>query len=150
MRELAVNLDYLRISVKNLLLSGTMRLPWFLLPRHWRSSLFRYHSGESTKITCALLIAKAFMSIRYPILPLVHEQENGNYELIRRNTKLFTPHDFDYSPYFSVIKCQVVEFSGSIPYTTIPWNKEWISHDGEGISKANNKTKRSKKMREYH
>ncbi|PIQ43192.1 MAG: hypothetical protein COV52_01620 [Gammaproteobacteria bacterium CG11_big_fil_rev_8_21_14_0_20_46_22] len=109
--------------------------PWFLLPRRWRSSLFRYQAGDSAKITCSLLIAEAFMSIRYPILPVVRERSNHEgYEFIRRNPRLFTPRDFDYSPYFSVIKCPVVEFCKTTPYTTIPWNEDWISHDGEGIT----------------
>lgn len=125
-------------------------VPWFLLPRRWRSSLFAYHAGASTKMTCSLLIAEAFMSIHYPILPLVRKDAKGNYEFIRRNVRLFTPRDFDYSPYFDVIKCPVVDFSETTPYTSIPWNDNLISHDRAGItqitpdnpqgSKSNDKT----------
>jgi len=112
-------------------------VPWFLLPRRWRSSLFTYHAGTTTKMTCSLLIAEAFMSIQYPILPLVRKDTNGNYEFIRRNVRLFSPRDFDYSPYFDVIKCPVVEFSNATPYTSIPWNDNLISHDNVGVTNAN-------------
>jgi len=111
-------------------------LPWFLLPRRWRSSLFSYKTGANTKISCSLLIAEAFMSIRYPILPLVRQCAGGGYEFIRRNVRLFTPGDFDYSPYFDVIKCPVVDFSDAAPHTTIPWNDDWVSHDNEGVEEV--------------
>lgn len=111
-------------------------VPWFLLPRRWRSSLFAYRAGTTTKMTCSLLIAEAFMSIKYPILPLVRKDATGNYEFIRRNVRLFTPRDFDYSPYFDVIKCPVVDFSETTPYTSIPWNDNLMSHDRAGIAQV--------------
>ncbi len=107
--------------------------PWFLLPRRWRSSLFSYQAGESTKLTCSLLVAEAFMSIHYPILPLVRKNGIKGYEFIRRNSRLFTPRDFDYSPYFDIIKYPIIEFSDKTPYTTVPWNDELMSNDKDGI-----------------
>ncbi|HBK3262460.1 TPA: hypothetical protein KKW63_002813 [Legionella pneumophila] len=109
-------------------------VPWSILPRRWRSSLFAYHAGSSTKLTCSLLVAEAFMSIRFPILPLVQSHAIKGYEFIRRNPKLFTPKDFDYSPYFQILKYPIVEFSDDIPYTTASWNEEeLVSNDEEGL-----------------
>ncbi|HAT1821719.1 TPA: YiiX/YebB-like N1pC/P60 family cysteine hydrolase [Legionella pneumophila] len=109
-------------------------LPWSILPRRWRSSLFAYHVGTSTKLTCSLLLAEAFMSIRFPILPLVRSHAIKGYEFIQRNPKLFTPKDFDYSPYFQILKYPIVEFSDDIPYTTASWNEEeLVSNDEEGL-----------------
>lgn len=109
-------------------------LPWSILPRRWRSSLFAYHAGTSTKLTCSLLVAEAFMSIRFPILPLVRSHAIKGYEFIQRNPKLFAPKDFDYSPYFQILKYPIVEFSDDIPYTTASWNEEeLLSNDEEGL-----------------
>lgn len=109
-------------------------LPWSILPRRWRSSLFAYHAGTSTKLTCSLLVAEAFISIRFPILPLVRSHAIKGYEFIQRNPKLFTPKDFDYSPYFQILKYPIVEFSDDIPYTTASWNEEeLVSNDEEGL-----------------
>lgn len=99
-------------------------LPWAILPRRWRSSLFAYHAGTSTKLSCSLLIAEAFMSIRFPVMPLVRSHAIKGFEFIRRNPKLFTPRDFDYSPYFQILKYPIVEFSEDIPYTTASWNED--------------------------
>lgn len=118
--------------------------PWFLLPGRWRSSLFSYQAGEYTKLTCSLLIAEAFMSISYPILPFVRKDSIRGYEFIRRNVRLFTPKDFDYSPYFDIIKYPIIELSDDVPYTTIPWNEELMSNDTEGIvTKKVNETERN-------
>jgi len=109
-------------------------LPWSLFPRRWRSSLFAYHAGVSTKLTCSLLVAEAFMSIHFPILPLVRSHTIKGFEFIRRNPKLFTPKDFDYSPYFQIIKYPVVEFSDDIPYTTVSWSDDdLVSNDQNEI-----------------
>lgn len=113
--------------------------PWFLLPGRWRSSLFSYQAGEYTKLTCSLLIAEAFMSISYPILPFVRKDPTKGYEFIRCNVRLFTPKDFDFSPYFDIIKYPIIELSDKVPYTAIRWNDELISNDEEGIITKKNK-----------
>lgn len=85
--------------------------PWWFLPRRWRSSLFQRHIGDSTRTVCSSMIAESFAVIDFPILPLVEREENGAYTLYRRNPKLFTPSDFDYSPYFDIIKYPFVDIS---------------------------------------
>ncbi|MES1924037.1 YiiX/YebB-like N1pC/P60 family cysteine hydrolase [Salinisphaera sp. T31B1] len=78
--------------------------PYGLLPRHWRSSLFEAGHGEMTRAICSTLIARAFASVRYPILPTIHRSDNGEMVFRRRNARLITPKDFDHSPYFEIVK----------------------------------------------
>lgn len=108
-------------------------VPWSILPRRWRSTLFEYHVGQATKTVCSSMIAEAYASIDFPILPVVKQHEESGIELFIRNPKLFTPSDFDYSPYFDIIKYPFIAFADS-PYRHLPWNRQGlISHDGESI-----------------
>lgn len=109
-------------------------LPWSILPRHLRSQLFELHIGESTKTVCSSMIAEAFTNVEFPILPLVKQNAEQGIELIIRNPKLYTPKDFDYSPYFDIIKYPFVEFAHYPMYRQLPWNREGlVSHDRAGI-----------------
>ena len=78
--------------------------PYGLLPRRWRSSLFEVGHGELARTICSTLIARAFASVQYPILPTLHRAPEGGVVFHRRNTRLITPRDFDHSPYFEIIK----------------------------------------------
>jgi hypothetical protein len=99
--------------------------PWLIMPRKWRSSLFTSHAGKTTKTVCSTMIAEAFASIQYPILPLVRRSENHEVKIYRRNPKLCTPSDFDYSPYFDIIKYPFMNFAQSQPhYRLLPWDKD--------------------------
>jgi hypothetical protein len=64
-------------------------------------------SGDPTKAICSTLIAQAFEEVRYPILPkieLVESRETRRELLHIRHHSLYTPRDFDISPYFEVVK----------------------------------------------
>jgi hypothetical protein len=109
-------------------------LPWTILPKRYRSKLFEHRAGENTKTVCSSMIAEAFASVEFPILPLVKKTAEQGIELIARNPKLCTPRDFDYSPYFDIIKYPFVEFA-DYAYRDLPWNREGlISHDAMGIT----------------
>ena len=65
-------------------------------------------SGDPTRAICSTLIAQAYESVRYPILPLylpLHKGEparDAHEELLHiRHYSLFAPRDFDISPYFA-------------------------------------------------
>jgi hypothetical protein len=73
-------------------------------------------SGAPTRAICSTLIAQAFQAVRYPILPRVERPSDkdrgklppGVREVLHiRHYSLFTPRDFDLSPYFRVIKPEV-------------------------------------------
>jgi hypothetical protein len=63
---------------------------------------------------CSSLIAQAFQSIRYPILPDLSDSDAagsdsfGRKEIFHiRHHSLFTPRDFDLSPYFEIVKPRI-------------------------------------------
>lgn len=87
-------------------------LPTPPVPLLVRRKLLGLGSGDPTRAICSTLIAQAFQSIRYPILPIskTRTAANGDGEtteeevFLIRHHSLFTPRDFDVSPYFEVIK----------------------------------------------
>jgi len=79
------------------------------VPVRWRRRLLAVGSGDPTRAICSSLIAQAFQSIHYPILPDVTTAgKSGAFaqkEIYHiRHHSLFTPRDFDLSPFFNVIK----------------------------------------------
>lgn len=82
------------------------------VPASWRRRMIALGSGEPTKAICSTLIARTFQSIRYPILPEITREFSNDPDcegcvrdiLHIRHHSLFTPRDFDVSPYFEVIK----------------------------------------------
>jgi len=95
--------------------------PWFIMPRRWRSSLFSAHPGKSTQTVCSTMIAEAFGHIPFPVLPLVKRIREGKVQLFMRNPKLCTPSDFDYSPYFDIIKYPFLDFHHHADQRLLPW-----------------------------
>lgn len=104
------------------------------IPRSFASSLFKDGGGGVEKEICSVMIAKAFGSIDFPILPLVRKDDQEQFELIHRNSKLFAPSDFDYSPYFDIIKYPIFQTVSHPFYRDLPWRKDLKSNDEEGIS----------------
>lgn len=106
-------------------------LPYSLIPRRWRSSLFRYHAGDSTKTICSSMLAEAFISVNYPVLPVIEHTDQG-LRFYKRNTKLFVPKDFDYSPYFDIIKYPFIGLDEVAAYRSLPWDEEGYVCNQEG------------------
>jgi hypothetical protein len=88
-------------------------LPTPPVPTRWRRRMIALGSGAPTRSICSSLIANAFQHVRYPILPKVERvvaERRGLTRLQRqeilhiRHHSLYTPADFDLSPYFEVIK----------------------------------------------
>ena len=85
--------------------------PYPPVPVFLRRRMLAIGSGDPTRAICSTLIAEAFESIRYPILP--ESVDGASYGIapfvekesdhIRRHG-LYTPRDFDISPFFAVIK----------------------------------------------
>ncbi len=105
--------------------------PYALLPRRWRSSLFEHNAGTPTHTVCSTMMAEAFASVHYPILPVLHRNEVGQLIMYKRNTQLITPKDFDYSPYFDVIKYPILDFDELAIYQRMPWGKDGIELNDE-------------------
>jgi hypothetical protein len=122
-----------KYDVRHFIDLGRFILSGHILPRRWKSSLFQQTDpSEATKDICSAMIASAFTSINFPILPLIREDKDKKIEMIHRNPKLFTPADFDYSPYFAVIKFPFYPLAGQGPYRHLPWQTGLLSED-EGI-----------------
>lgn len=105
-------------------------LPWYLLPRRWASSLFVRSPGRPEKTVCSTMIAECFGHINFPILPLVKHTDQGEPQLFRHNPKLCTPSDFDYSPYFEIIKYPFMDFYHE-EYQLLPWTGTGILTEEE-------------------
>jgi hypothetical protein len=83
------------------------------VPVRWRRRMLQFGSGDPTRAICSSLIAQAFQSIRYPILPEITlapgraraASDYSRAEILHiRHHSLFTPRDFDLSPYFEIVK----------------------------------------------
>ena len=86
-------------------------LPTPPVPSRFRRRLIALASGDPTRAICSTLIAQAFNLVRYPILPLYSHPlpatlgHAAQAELLHiRSYKLYTPRDFDISPYFAIVK----------------------------------------------
>ncbi len=103
--------------------------PWAILPRRWRSSLFAHNAGEATRTVCSTLLTEAFSSINFPVMPVIQASRDGAIRLYRRNSRLSVPRDFDYSPYFDIIKYPFVAFDEGGLYRKLPWDHGTIYND---------------------
>jgi hypothetical protein len=122
-----------KYSNRHILDLARFLLPWGLFPRKWRSSLFSHNALQPTEDICSSMIADAFYSIQFPILPLVQVDSESNLELIQRNPRLFTPSDFDYSPYFNVIKYPIFKLGKRLKPQDLPW-KKGVQGDDIGVN----------------
>ena len=113
-------------NVRQILDLARFFFPYGILPKRWRSSLFEHNAGAPTHTVCSSMLAEAFASVHFPILPVLHRDEDGNLRMYKRNTKLITPKDFDYSPYFDVIKYPILDFDELAIYRKMPWGKDGI------------------------
>jgi hypothetical protein len=109
-------------------------LPWGVLPRRWRSSLFEGGAGDTTRSICSALIAEAFASVDYPILPFVERRKDGSLRFFRRNPRLFTPRDFDYSPYFHILKYPFLGLDHPGLYRRLAWSTPTVFYSDAGRS----------------
>jgi len=104
-----------RYDMKNIWDLARYLFPHPPVPKRFRRRLLAFGSGDPTRAICSSLIAEAYHSVRYPILPdlrtLVSTQggkEDAREVLHIRHHSLFTPRDFDVSPYFQIIKPTLV------------------------------------------
>jgi hypothetical protein len=96
--------------------------PYALLPRRWRSSLFEAMHGDITRAVCSTLIGEAFACVRFPILPVIHRAAGDKFRFYKRDTRLMTPRDFDYSPYFDIVKYPFFGGKDIQLYREMPWD----------------------------
>lgn len=119
-------------DVRHLFDLARFLLPYGFLPRRWRSSLFVHSSTASARTICSTLLAGAFASVRYPVLPVLRRNGEDQVHLQNRNLRLLIPRDFDYSPYFDVIKYPVMAFDDLAIYHRMPWDPDTVYADAPG------------------
>jgi hypothetical protein len=101
-----------RYDLRNVIDLARYLLPTPPVPQRFRRRMLALGSGDPTRAICSTLIAQAFQSVRYPILPVITTRDRGDpacpgcvEEILQvRHHSLFAPRDFDVSPYFDVIK----------------------------------------------
>ncbi len=109
-------------DVKNVIDLARYLLPQPPVPVKWRRRMIALGSGEPSQAICSTLLARAFQSVGYPILPDV-TVENQREVLHIRHYSLFTPRDFDVSPYFDIIKPLILK---NPDYKNFNWNRQAI------------------------
>ena len=102
--------------------------PYPPVPVALRRRMLAIGSGDPTRAICSTLIGEAFTSIGYPILPDKAAHDGKPYAVAPfvqaesdhiRKHGLFTPRDFDISPYFEVVKPRLTP---DFDYRTVTWD----------------------------
>jgi hypothetical protein len=115
--------------------------PYPPVPVWFRRRMLSIGAGDPTRAICSTLIAQAYASIRYPILPARASISGKTYVIAPyivapyaqseldhiRTYGLYTPRDFDVSPYFAIVKPTLV---AGFDYHTLQWNPPGLT-DGE-------------------
>lgn len=105
-------------------------LPVSLVPRRFRRKALQFGSGEPTRVICTSMIGEAFQRVGFPVVPSFRElpsamtPDAGGASFWRRRQRLdghrfgvfqrvspslITPRDFDLSPYFEIVKFNIIE-----------------------------------------
>ena len=133
----------LQYDMRNIFDLARYLLPTPPVPTRWRRRMIALGSGEPTRTICSTLIAEAFGRVEYPILPRV-ERVGGEtpgvsqfrrQEILHiRHYSLYTPSDFDLSPYFEIVKPTLDE---GFNYKGLTWAREatWCADPEKGSSK---------------
>lgn len=102
-----------RYDMKNIFDMLRYFFPTPPVPVRWRRRMIAFGSGDPTRAICSTMIAEAYGQIRYPILPDISrepgraaaESAYSRSEIMHiRHHSLYTPRDFDLSPYFHIVK----------------------------------------------
>ena len=99
------------------------------VPDPMKRRMLALGSGQPTQAICSTLIAQAFGSLNYPILPEVELIEpntpgarKARAEILHiRHHSLYMPRDFDTSPFFKIIKPRI---EGGFDYHQLVWCRD--------------------------
>lgn len=139
-----------RYDLRNVLDLARYMLPVSLVPYRLRRAALHFGSGVPTEVICSSLLGQSFQKVRFPIVPMVEfptdedvpvRRSRGmlsrvfGYDSYRytgifrmRHPTLLTPRDFDLSPYFNVVKFNVIA-EGDFDYTKIRWAAQEVATD---------------------
>ena len=125
----------LRYDLKNIIDLMRYFLPQPPVPKSWRRRMIALGSGEPTRAICTTLIAQAFQAVNYPILPMVErvDSESRREILHIRHHSLFTPRDFDISPFFKIVKPTI---ENGFDYKNVVWAHQIARNSGAASTGA--------------
>jgi hypothetical protein len=131
-----------RYDLRNVLDLARYLIPVHVVPHQLRRTALHFGTGQPTEVMCSSLLGKLFAKVRFPILPQIEypnvfdAPDAGRTTLLRRifgyqsegftgifrmrHPTLLTPRDFDLSPYFEIVKFNVV-VDGFFDYQRIQW-----------------------------
>lgn len=133
-----------RYDFKNVFDLGRYFLPVHLVPARFRRQALHFGSSDPTSVICSSLIAECFSRVRFPVVPRYEPFPEGFAPvrtvvsfldrfsrgrhiapgLLRSiSPTLITPRDFDLSPYFAIVKYNVIENS-RFDYQKLLWAEE--------------------------
>jgi len=104
-------------------------LPLSLVPPRFRRQALQFGSGEPTRAICSSVVASSFRRVKFPIMPNYEQllppaaspkrrlwpigsKKTGGLQfgaLRMVSPTLITPRDFDLSPYFEIVKFNIIE-----------------------------------------
>jgi len=132
----------LRYDIKNVTDLARYLLPFHLIPQRFREDALHLGSGLATETICSSMTAAAFQKVGFPILPGYRpDRPKTPGERIRaavfgrrsrraytgifhaRHPTLVVPRDFDLSPYFEIVKFNVIE-EGKFDYRRMRWEPD--------------------------
>jgi hypothetical protein len=130
-------------DLQNILDLARYLLPVALVPQRLRRTALHFGSGLPTEVICSSLLGRLFQGVGFPVLPIVdfpdvprtrpatgptalwqrlvgHESPHYTGLFRMRHPTLLTPRDFDVSPYFEIVKFNVIA-GGGFDYQRIHW-----------------------------
>jgi hypothetical protein len=119
-----------RYDMKNIFDMLRYFFPTPPVPVRWRRRMLAFGSGDPTRAICSTMIAEAFHQIRYPILPEITlapgrasaQSAYSRREIMHiRHHSLYTPRDFDLSPFFEIVKPTL---AFGFDYTRLKWAED--------------------------
>ncbi len=116
-------------------------LPFHLIPPRLREDALHFGSGLATETICSTLLAEAFATVRFPVLPMLSRDRPRTLGsrirqrvlgrptrraysglLKARHPTLCVPRDFDLSPYFEIVKFHARELD-ELDYRKLRWEE---------------------------
>jgi hypothetical protein len=126
-------------DIKNVLDLARFLVP-LPIPARYRRRMLALGSGDPSRAICSTLIAEAFQSVHYPILPRVEsvvdrkkvKSRYARREILHiRHHSLYAPRDFDISPYFSVVKPTI---EAGFDYKALRWTGSFAVSPAKAVT----------------
>lgn len=116
---------------KNIIDIALLLLPRWLIPMRKRRITECIGKCNDYQVICSGMVAEAFHSVGYPIVPDLRPQTNHKVSrvnpfggaLVKRHYSQVLPRDFDLSPNFEIIKFNIIA-EKKFKYKSLQWNQE--------------------------